>query len=209
MNCAKRSGRGATRQFDWDDIKQRLARVQQAIAVSHRLSPEQAQVVMDLRAQALAQAPDRAADTSQTRDFVVWTVGDVRFAIETRFVREVHRTDKITQLPDSPEFLRGVTNLRGEILAVFDLHALLDVDSTNNMETAKVLILGTDRVEFGILADEVREVIALGPGQVLDPTHTIDQVEFRCLAGVTHDAMLVLDGDALLRDPRLVIDQSD
>ncbi len=214
MNGSERSNESDARQIgarhvDWDDIKQRLARLQQAVAQSHKLSPEQAKVVMDMRAQTLAQIPKQAADARETREFVTFVLAGERLAIETRFVCEVYCPSEITPLPDSPDFLQGVTNLRGEVLAVVDLRTFFSIVRTKDPAHSEILILGTDRPEFGILADEVQEVITLGTDRVLEPPDSVGRGNCKCLAGVTEDAMLVLDGDVLLKDTRLVIDQSD
>ncbi len=211
MNDSDRPKRGDAQQirFDWDRIKQRLARLQESVAQSHKLSPEQAQVVMDMRAQTLARVPTQAVDARETREFVTFVLADERLAIETRFVCEVVRPGEIVPLPDAPDFLRGVTNLRGEVLAIVDLRTILGLAKAPIRGPSEVLILGADRPEFGILAEHVREVVALEVNQLLEPPESVGKGDCDCLAGVTEDAMLVLDGDVLLEDSRLVIDQSD
>jgi purine-binding chemotaxis protein CheW len=195
--------------FDWKMAKQRLARLQQAVVQSHEMSSEQARAVMDQRARALARVPEYDADTSEIQELVTFSLAKERVALETRYVREVFHLDDVTPLPDSPDFLLGVTNLRGEVLAIMDLRAFLGIPAGEEDGSPQVLILGTDRAEFGVLADDVQEVVTLHIGDVREPPSSVAGVGREYLSGVTEDAMLVLDGSVLLSDPRLVIDQSD
>jgi purine-binding chemotaxis protein CheW len=100
----------------------------------------------------------------------------------------------------------GVTNLRGDILAVFDLRRFFGLPPGAVTELARVLVLGDDRAEFGVLADEVHEVRALRTGDLLDAPASVAGVGREYLRGVTEEALVVLDGDVLLRDSRLFID---
>jgi len=72
----------------------------------------------------------------------------------------------------------------------------------------KRAIFGQNRSEFGILADQVFDVSVLRGDEVLEPPASAHGIGRSYLRGLTKDALIVLDGERLLRDPRLYVDQS-
>ena len=139
---------------------------------------------------------------------MTFPMGNERFAIETQYVREVIRVGDITPLPGAPEFVEGLTNLRGEVLAVMDLRKLFNIASPADRQ-AELVVLGTDRPDFGFLADDVDEVITIRVLEVLDPPGSVSGRCLKYLHGVTASAILVLNGDALLSDDQLIIDEAE
>ena len=192
---------------DWQELRARLARAQAGLAAAEQLSAEQARAVMDERARALARVPERAPDTKEILEVMTARLANERIAVETRFVREVYRPAEITPVPGSPSLLVGVTNLRGEVLAVMDLREFFGLPALGNVERPQTVILGLDRPEFGLVVDEIYEVVKLRIGEVLEPPGSVSGLSRDCLRGVTADALLVFDGDKLLTDRRLYVDE--
>src|SRR5262249_48916828 len=103
----------------------------------------------------------------------------------------------------------GVTNLRGHILVVVDLGMFLGVGGQGTTEGAGIIVVGGERAEFGIRTAADPEVSRFRLEEVLEPPPSVAAEVRAVLRGVTADALLVLDGAALLRDQRLFIDQGD
>jgi purine-binding chemotaxis protein CheW len=112
----------------------------------------------------------------------------------------------MTPVPGTPDFVSGVTNLRGQVLAVMELREFFGITQQNAGETSQVLVLGIHRPECGILADAVDEVLELHSGSLLDVPPTIAPESRQFFRGVTKDALVVLAGDVLLQDARLFVD---
>lgn len=200
-------GRAAGARIDWRELRARLARAQAGLAAANQLSAEQANAVMDERARVLAQIPERAPDTKEILEVMTARLAGERIAIETRFIQQVHCPAEITPVPGSPSFLVGVTNLRGEVLAVMDLRQLFGLSAARNVARPQMVILGLERPEFGLIVDEIYGVAKLRIGEVLEPPGSVAGLSRDCLRGVTADALLVLDGDGLLTDRRLYVDE--
>lgn len=200
-------GNAASARIDWQELRARLARAQAGLAAAEQLSAEQAKAVMDERARALARVPERDPDSKEILEVMTARLANERIAIETRFVCEVHRPADITPVPGSPSFLVGVTNLRGEVLAVMDLRELFGLPAAETGERPQTVILGLQRPEFGLIVDEIYEVAQLRVGDVLEPPGSVTGLSRDCLRGVTAEALLVLDGDRLLTDRRLYVDE--
>jgi purine-binding chemotaxis protein CheW len=205
-----KSPRDTPRRFDWETAKQRLARIAGVLQDVERLSPERAKQVLDERARVLARTPPEDLDSSEFIEVVTFRLGGERFALETRYVREILHTFDATPVPDAPGFLHSVTDLRGEVLAVMDVRGFLSLPETAPAgQRPWVLVLGTDRVEFGLLTHAVGEVTKLRVDQIHPPPGSVAAIARDFVRGVTADALIVLDGGVLLADDRLIIDQNE
>lgn len=186
-------------------VRERLARVQAPRIEAVDLSPERARALMDERARALARppAPGEPADTLAVMTFAL---GAERYAIETRYVREVVRVADVSPVPGAPPLVFGVTNLRGDVLCVVDSHELFNLGSAGVTERSRIVVLGIETPELGLLVDEAFEILALRRDAVAPPPGSAAGPARDHLVGVMPDAMIVLDGAALLRDRRLYVE---
>ncbi len=192
----------------WTRIQERLARAAQATAESARLPAERAQAILQERAQRLARAAPREAPAGQTLLAVTFGLGGERYALEADFVREVRQATDLTLLPGVPDYCLGILSLRGHLLPVFALGPLLGVPMKEVSRGGRVLFVGAERAEFGLLADEVSEVVTLSAAALLEPVAAPAPAR-PYVRGVTRDGLILLAARELLQDPRLVLDQKD
>ena len=97
------------------------------------------------------------------------------FALRVEEIREVVQRTQITRVPNAPTFLLGISNLRGKILAVFNLEFFLNLSSLKEREAPHVIILSipNPEIDFGFLVDQViqiREVSVGRPNELSPPT---------------------------------------
>ena len=170
---------------------------------SDSADPERARKILEERARVLARPPPAEVRAADQLELLVFSLSGETYALETRTVREVARFADFTAVPGASPFLLGVTNLRGEILPVFDLRRLAGIAPKGLTDLSRLLVLGEDREELGLLADEVREVKTMRREEVLDPPEELAAIGRGLLLGVTKEAVIVLDGQGLLHDPRL------
>lgn len=156
------------------------------------------------RARLLARTPDETLLASEVFEAIRFCIGPERFAVETRFVHEIVRLDEITRVPGSCDVLVGVTNLRGEILAVMNLGRLLNV-TVDPDRFAWIIVMGDVGTEFGIAVETVEEVCSQRTNEILAPEKSTDD-RHGLIRGVTQDAVRILNGMAILADKRLFID---
>ncbi|MBC7818113.1 MAG: purine-binding chemotaxis protein CheW [Planctomycetaceae bacterium] len=141
-----------TKAIDWPSVRERLNKATAATESALRVSPERAREIMDARARALARVQQAELDVGEVLEVATFALADERYAIETRFVSEVIRLADCTRVPGTPDFLLGVMNLRGEILSVIDLRKFLDLPARELSDQSRVVVLGGERPEFGVLA---------------------------------------------------------
>ncbi len=194
--------------FDWERARRRLQQLADSLERREFLSAEQAKTLMDSRARALAQVPDEAPQTGEVVEVLTFLLAGERFAVETRFVREVFQAAAVTPVPGAADFLLGVTNLRGEVLAVMDFRQLLGLGQASFGEQARLVVFGQQRAEFGVPGDEITEVTKLRVEEVLEPSSSLSGVLKDFTRGVTKDGLVILDGEMMMTDERLFIDDS-
>jgi purine-binding chemotaxis protein CheW len=194
--------------IDWETVRTRLQRIEAAAEEMLNPSPDRAREIMDARARALAQVPVSSRPPGSHLEVVLFGLGRECYAIETRFVREVVRLTDFTPVPGAPDLIVGVTNLHGAIVAVVDLGRFFNVPRKGLTDLSRVIVLGTQDVEFGVLADEAYGQMALAIEDILTPPEEVSGAGRASLRGVTEEAIIVVDGAALLADERLFIDQN-
>lgn len=115
-------------------------------------------------------------DITETRQYLTFSLEEESFALDVTKVREILEFTKVTRVPQTPEFMRGVINLRGNVVPVMDMRMkfnLSRVEKTVNtcIIVAEVLFEGETTV-LGILVDSVQEVFDLEPGMIEPPPKT-------------------------------------
>jgi purine-binding chemotaxis protein CheW len=194
-----------TGDIDWPEFHRRMERLLETSQTLHEPSPDQSRRILAERARRLAMAPDPERQADQTMEIVGFKLGRETYGLETRYAREVIRLVDFTVVPGVPDFMIGVSNLRGDILPVFDLMRFFGLASQGLMERSRVVVVGLASAEFGVIADQVQAVHVLtAPTFVEKPPFEVSRGR-ECIRGVTADAMIVLDGDILVRDQRLFI----
>jgi purine-binding chemotaxis protein CheW len=192
-----------TGDIDWGEVRSRVA--QAFDRSSGENSPDGVREVLVERARRLALATDRPGVAVDALELLPFRLGREHYAIETRYTREVVRLTGFTSVPGTEDFLLGVVNLRGEIVPVFDLMLFFGFASQGLSDRSRVIVVGDEAVEFGIIADTVQAVAHLPLEALIADTAFEGKRGGECVRGVTRDAMIVLDGAALLKDRRLFI----
>ena len=98
-------------------------------------------------------------------------------------------------------------NVRGQIVSVIDLKKFFNLSEKGLGELNKVIILHNDRMEFGILADIIQDTRSIAIEAIIPKPITTNGVGPEYLKGVTHDHIIILDGEKILGDKSIVIHQ--
>ncbi len=111
--------------IDWRAVHQRLAAA--SAAVEHMGAPnaEETRRILKARAQALAREAAQTEAATERLEVVEFLLAYERYAVESRYVREVTPLDNLTPLPCAPAFVRGIVSVRGEIISVLPATASL------------------------------------------------------------------------------------
>jgi purine-binding chemotaxis protein CheW len=204
-----KNGEPRKREISWERARERLVAAEQVMREIERPSEARLRAVLRARAAVLAEPLPEPPRAGELVGLVVFSLARERYGIEAGVVRQIVRFADFTPVPGAADYLVGVTNLRGEILPVFDLRRFFGLPQRGLTDQSRVLVLGQERHELGVLADETHEVMNLRADRILPPGGAAPSVGRDYIRGVTAEALVVLDGARLLRDPRLVIDHSE
>ena len=136
---------------------------------------------------------------------MVFCLGESRYAVAARWVRELYPLRAVTRLPSTPNFLIGLANVRSQLLSVVDIRPLLDEAQTPPHPQAIGLILNIDGGEIALLTDWVEEV-RRGDLELMGLISHQAGRAVPWVRGLDHSMAIVIDAARLIRDPRLVVD---
>ncbi len=113
----------------------------------------------------------RQAD-SELLQLVSFMVGTEEFAIPILSVQEINRMMQITRVPGSPPFIEGVINLRGKIIPVLNLRKRFGMDSVEQSNDARIIVVEVSNRVIGFTVDRVNEVLRI-PADIVEPPPTM------------------------------------
>jgi len=102
----------------------------------------------------------------ETQQFLTFTLGAEEYGVDIMMVREVKGWTETTRLPNTPEYIRGVLNLRGIIIPIFDLRARFTGKLTEPDAQNVVVILAVEERTVGILADTVSDILTVDSNEI-------------------------------------------
>ena len=131
----------------------------------------------------------------QLMQLVGFTIGNEQFGVDILMVQEIIRAAPITQVPNSPDFVEGVINLRGNIIPVVELRKRLNLYEESSDQDTWILILDIDGKVTGFIVDAVSKVIKiLGSSIEPPPDLVVAGLENQYIHGVcdVDDKLLIL-----------------
>lgn len=106
------------------------------------------------------------------KQVVVFRILSEEYGLEISGIQEIVRYQNITRIPEAPLFIKGIVNLRGQVIPVVDLkRRFYQVDSQVTEDT-RIVVVKVDDKTIGIIADEVSEVLRI-PEEAIEPTPTL------------------------------------
>lgn len=191
--------------IDWDALKERLARA--ADALDARPDPAARAAVLGARAEAVARRAPGAPPAAEV-EVVAFSLGGERYALPSAHVREVAHVPPLARLPGAPAFLLGLANLRGEVVDVLDLRPFLGAAAAPPSPASRLLVLGGERAELAVWADGVDALARIDAGALRPAPDAPARTRPEYVRGLDPAGVALLDGEALLQDPRLRVDDA-
>ena len=118
------------------------------------------------------------------KDYLAFAVGDEDYGVEIDRIREIIKVRAVTEVPHAPPFIVGVIAVRGVVLPVIDLHLRLRLPVLAKARQARFLIVRREEEMFGLLVDEVRQVVRLSEAEIEPPPPMLAGAEADFLSGI-------------------------
>jgi purine-binding chemotaxis protein CheW len=118
------------------------------------------------------------------KQFCTFYLGDRYFGVEVEKVQEVFRYQEMTQVPLAPSVVRGLINLRGQIITAIDLRRRLGMKDLPDDQKPMNVVLRTENDVVSLLVDRIGDVLEIGEEALEPPPETLDEVARDLIPGV-------------------------
>ena len=147
------------------------------------------------------------SEDSQKGKFLTFSVGKEAYGIEIKFVTEIIGIQDITEVPELPDYVKGIINLRGKIIPVIDVRLRFKKESMDYNDRTCIVVVDIKETCVGLIVDNVAEVINIEDSNIVAPPDIKTGFHNRYVRGigkVGNEVKLLLDCDKLLNDEELV-----
>jgi len=144
-------------------------------------------------------------DTQKDR-FLTFQLGKESYGIEIRHVTEIIGIQPITEVPEMPEYIKGIINLRGKIIPVMDVRLRFKKEPREYNDRTCVIVIDIRDVSIGLIVDTVCEVLSIPEENIVEPPQMNKGFNNRYIKHIGKagsDVKLLLDCEKLLAEDEL------
>jgi len=144
---------------------------------------------------------------SMGNKFLVFTLDSQEFAIPIRHVIDIINAQPITRVPNTPDYVKGITNLRGKVIPIVDVLTRFGKQHQEYDERTCIIVVEYGGDAVGMIIDRVSEVVDMSEDDISDPPAFSDSSEAKFIQGVGRvdgGVRLILDFLAVLEDSAYV-----
>ncbi len=145
-------------------------------------------------------------DSEATSQFLSFYLANKLYAVEILEVEEIIEPSEITEIPLAPDYIRGVINLRGDVVPVFDLtahmgHGRRDINKRSCIVLVQIQTETSGKQTLGLLVDSVNEIVEIDSNKILPPPKmgsTVNTNFIKSMGRVENSFIILLNVDTLL-----------
>ncbi len=137
--------------------------------------------------------------------YLTFKLAEEEYGLEILKVQEIIRMQTVTRVPRTPEYVRGVLNLRGKVIPVIDLRSKFGMETQEDTDKTCIIVVqvaeGDQRIVMGVIIDEVREVLDIGADCIEDTPSFGASINTEFIIGigkVGDNVKMLLDIDKVL-----------
>lgn len=141
-------------------------------------------------------------DTQKGR-FLTFSLDAEVYGIEIRYVTEIIGIQAITQIPELPDYVKGIINLRGKIIPVMDVRLRFKKEPRAYNDRTCVIVIDIQEISIGLIVDSVAEVITIPEENMVEPPQMSKGISNRYIKKIGkmgNDVKLLLDCEKLLSE---------
>lgn len=138
--------------------------------------------------------------------YLTFRLGSESYGIEIRYVKEIVVMQKITVVPDTPVFVKGVVNLRGQVIPVLDMRLRFNMEQREYDQRTCIIVMNIEGVQVGLVVDTVNEVRNIEDDQISPPPRSAGADAAQYIQGmgkVNEQVIILLEGRNLLYDQNM------
>lgn len=146
---------------------------------------------------------DEDEEDTQQDKFLTFFIDEEEYGIEIRYVTEIIRMQKITQVPDVSDFIKGVINLRGKVIPVMDVRLRFGLQERPYDNRTCIIVINVEEQAVGLIVDHVSEVLDIPASEIDPPPKMYRGVKGRFILGlgkVEDGVKILLNAEKFLFD---------
>ncbi|MDA8441727.1 MAG: chemotaxis protein CheW [Peptococcaceae bacterium] len=149
---------------------------------------------------------DQEEDTQKGK-YLTFNLGNEFYGIEIKFVTEIIGLQPITEVPELPDYIRGIINLRGKIIPVMDVRTRFKKPQLAYNDRTCVIVIDIAENSIGLIVDSVSEVLAIPETDIVPPPEVSSGGNryIKAIGKVENTVKLILDCDALINEEEVKI----
>ena len=145
-------------------------------------------------------------DTMQGR-YLTFTVDENIYGLSVRFVTEIIPMQKATKVPETPDYVKGIINLRGRIIPLIDMRLKFGREEGSYTERTCIIVIDVNSIVVGLIVDKVNDVLTLEDDRIASPPADSSLgFENRYIEGIgtlENAVALLLNAEKLLRSDEM------
>jgi purine-binding chemotaxis protein CheW len=145
---------------------------------------------------------DEDEDTQKDK-YLTFRIGEEDYGIEISYVTEIVGMQHISEVPEMPDFVKGVMNLRGQIIPVMDVRLRFDMEARPYDDRTCVVVVRMGETSVGLVVDTVKEVLNIPEQAVTEPPRVASAKSARYIKGIgrlENEVKILIDVNTLLHD---------
>ncbi|GFR37708.1 chemotaxis protein CheW [Insulibacter thermoxylanivorax] len=126
---------------------------------------------------------------------VVFSLGPEEYGVEVDKVRTIERMQPITRVPKTPDFVKGVINLRGVVVPIIDLRERFGLEAAPYTDNTRIIVVNQQSIEVGLIVDSANDVVDVNEDHIEEPPEIVGGIRAKYLRGIAkleNDRLLVL-----------------
>ena len=144
-------------------------------------------------------------DTQKGR-FLTFSLGKESYGLEINYVTEIIGIQPITEIPELPDYIKGIINLRGKIIPVMDVRLRFKKEPKEYSDRTCIIVIDIKDISIGLIVDSVSEVITIPNQDIVEPPQMNKGFQNRYIKGIGktgNDVKILLDCEKLLTEDEL------
>lgn len=145
-------------------------------------------------------------EDTQKGKFLTFILGKEQYGIEIKYVTQIIGIQAITQVPELPEYVKGIINLRGKIIPVMDVRLRFKKEVKEYNDRTCIIVIDINDISVGLIVDSVAEVLIITDENIVPPPDMKSGFHNRYIKGIGKaglDVKLLLDCEKLLNDDEI------
>ncbi|MCK9209691.1 MAG: chemotaxis protein CheW [Ignavibacteriaceae bacterium] len=133
-------------------------------------------------------------ETTELLQLVSFFIGSEEFGVDILYVQEINRMSQVTKVPNAPDFVNGVINLRGRVIPVIDLRLKFGMPKKEHDKNTRIIVMEVSGKTVGFIVDSVNEVLRISKDVTEPPPELAMGInsEYIKAVGKLEDRLLIL-----------------